>query len=158
MGVKADGTVIFYTLDGKQSGYSVGCTLSQAAQRLVELGCVEAIAMDGGGSTTIGATYPDTHGMQVVNRPSDGSQRANSTAIFLTTELQPTGELDSYYVTPTDNLLLSGAAVQLSASGLDTHYYPPGIEVEWRSPRAAARWTKMACSPPDGERHLSGDR
>ena len=132
VGVKADGTVIFYTLDGKQSGYSVGCTLSQAAQRLIELGCVEAIAMDGGGSTTIGATYPTTDGMQVINRPSDGAQRSNSTAIFLTTDLQPTGELDSYYVTPTDAMLLSGATIQLSAVGLDTNYYPTdGGTVSW---------------------------
>ena len=132
VGVKADGTVIFYTLDGKQSGYSVGCTLSQAAQRLIELGCVEAIAMDGGGSTTIGVTYPSADGMQVVNKPSDGAQRSNSTAIFLTTDLQPTGELDSYYVTPTDAMLLSGATVQLSATGLDTNYYPTdGGTVSW---------------------------
>ena len=132
IGIKADGTLVFYALDGKQPGLSVGATQAQVAQRLVELGCVEAICMDGGGSTTIGVTYPDGGSMGVVNSPSDGSQRANSTAIFLTTELQPTGELDSYYVTPTDNLLLSGAAVQLSASGLDTHYYPTsGYEVEW---------------------------
>ena len=132
IGIKADGTLVFYALDGKQPGLSVGATQTQVAQRLIELGCVEAICMDGGGSTTIGVTYPDGSSMEVVNSPSDGSQRANSTAIFLTTELQPTGELDSYYVTPTDNLLLSGAAVQLSASGLDTHYYPTsGYEVEW---------------------------
>ena len=56
IGIKSDGTVIFYTLDGGQSGYSVGCTLEQTAMRLIELGCVEAIALDGGGSTTIGAT------------------------------------------------------------------------------------------------------
>lgn len=132
IGIKADGTLVFYALDGKQPGLSVGATQTQVAQRLIELGCVEAICMDGGGSTTIGVTYPDGSSMEVVNSPSDGSQRANSTAIFLTTELQPTGELDSYYVTPTDNLLLSGAAVQMSASGLDTHYYPTsGYEVEW---------------------------
>ena len=132
IGIKADGTLVFYALDGKQPGLSVGATQTQVAQRLIELGCVEAICMDGGGSTTIGVTYPDGSSMEVVNSPSDGSQRANSTAIFLTTELQPTGELDSYYVTPTDNLLLSGATVQLSASGLDTHYYPTsGYEVEW---------------------------
>ena len=102
------------------------------AQRLIELGCVDAVAMDGGGSTTIGVTYPETDGMQVINRPSDGSQRANSTAIFLTTTLQPTGQLDSYYVTPTDSMLLSGATVQLSASGLDTSYYPTtGNAVTW---------------------------
>ena len=132
IGIKADGTLVFYALDGKQPGLSVGATQTQVAQRLIELGCVEAICMDGGGSTTIGVTSPDGSSMEVVNSPSDGSQRANSTAIFLTTELQPTGELDSYYVTPTDNLLLSGATVQLSASGLDTHYYPTsGYEVEW---------------------------
>ena len=132
IGIKADGTLVFYALDGKQPGLSVGATQTQVAQRLIELGCVEAICMDGGGSTTIGVTYPDGSSMEVVNSPSDGSQRANSTAIFLTTELQPTGELDSYYVTPTDNLLLSGSTVQLSASGLDTHYYPTsGYEVEW---------------------------
>lgn len=135
VGVKADGSAIFYTIDGKQTGYSVGCTLSQVAQRLIELGCVEAVAMDGGGSTTIGVTYPETDGMQVINRPSDGSQRANSTAIFLTTTLQPTGQLDSYYVTPTDSMLLSGATVQLSASGLDTSYYPTtGNTVSWSVP------------------------
>ena len=132
IGIKADGTIVFYALDGRQAGYSVGATQSQIAQRLVELGCVEAICMDGGGSTTIGVTYPDQTEMGVVNRPSDGSQRANSTAIFLTTELQPTGELASYYVTPFDNVLLSGATVQLSAEGLDTHYYPTdGGEVSW---------------------------
>ena len=132
VGIKPDGTVLFYTIDGKQSGYSVGCTLSQAAQRLAELGCVDAIAMDGGGSTTLGANYPTGSGMQVVNRPSDGAQRANSTAIFLTTTLQPTGDLSSYYVTPTDAMLLSGATLQLSATGLDTSYCPTdGGPVDW---------------------------
>ena len=132
VGVKADGSTVFYTIDGKQSGYSVGCTLNQVAQRLIELGCVDAVAMDGGGSTTIGVTYPETDGMQVINRPSDGSQRANSTAIFLTTTLQPTGQLGSYYVTPTDSMLLAGASVQLTASGLDTSYYPTtGNLVSW---------------------------
>lgn len=58
IGIKADGTVIFYAMDGKQPGYSVGATQGQVAQRLIELGCVEAICMDGGGSTTIGVTYP----------------------------------------------------------------------------------------------------
>ena len=132
VGIKADGSLVFYTIDGKQSGYSVGATLSQVAQRMVELGCVEALSMDGGGSTTIGATYPDQSGMQVVNRPSDGAQRKNSTAIFLTTELQPTGELASYYVTPSDSMLLSGATVQLTATGLDTSWYPTqGEQVYW---------------------------
>lgn len=132
VGIKADGTLVFYAMDGSQPGYSVGATLTQVAQRLVELGCVDALSMDGGGSTTIGATYPGKDGMQVVNKPSDGAQRSNSTAIFLTTTLQPTGQLDSYYVTPSDQMLLAGAQVQLSAVGLDTSYYTVmGGEVSW---------------------------
>ena len=124
VGVTSDGTVVFYTIDGRRSGHSIGASLSQVAQRMIELGCVAAIGLDGGGSTTIGVAYPDQEGMQVVNKPSDGSQRKNSTAIFLTTGLQPTGELASYYVTPSDSILLSGATVQLSATGLDTSYFP----------------------------------
>ena len=123
VGVKADGTVIFYTIDGKQSGYSVGASLTQVAMRLVELGCVDAISLDGGGSTTIGATYPDEDSLSVLNKPSDGSQRANSVALFLTTDLKPTGELGSFYVTPSESLVLSGAQVQLTATPVDTSYY-----------------------------------
>ena len=132
VGIKADGTLVFYAMDGSQPGYSVGANLTQVAQRLVELGCVDAISMDGGGSTTIGVTYPDKSGMQVVNKPSDGAQRSNSTAIFLTTTLQPTGQMAGYYVTPSDQMLLSGAQVQLSATGLDTSYYTTtGNTVNW---------------------------
>ena len=94
--------------------------------RLIELGCVQAIALDGGGSTTIGATYPDDSAMGVVNQPSDGQQRANSTALFLTTDLKPTGVLDHYYVTPSSSLVLSGASVQFSATPVDTSYYVMG--------------------------------
>ena len=59
VGVTADGTVVFYTIDGRRSGHSIGASLSQVAQRMIELGCVAAIGLDGGGSTTITVTQPD---------------------------------------------------------------------------------------------------
>ena len=125
IGIKADGSVILYTLDGVRSEYSVGATFAQVAQRLIELGCVEALGLDGGGSTTLGVTYPDSDsGFSVINRPKEGAERANSVAIFLTTTCQPTGVLDHLYVTPTDALLLAGASVQMSAQPMDTTYYP----------------------------------
>ncbi len=122
VGVKADGTAVFYTVDGKQPGYSVGATLTQVAMRMVELGCVDAISLDGGGSTTIGAAYPDGS-LNLINKPSDGSQRANSVAVFLTTDLKPSGEQTGLYVTPNEGFLLSGAKLPLNAAGLDSHYY-----------------------------------
>lgn len=126
IGVKADGTVLFYTIDGKQEGISVGATCAQVAQRLLELGCVDAVGLDGGGSTTIGATYPDQSAMQVINSPSDGAERANSTAIFLTTELKATGEPASLMLNPGDALALAGAQVPFSAQTVDTAYYAMG--------------------------------
>ena len=123
IGIRDDGSVVFYTIDGRQSGYSVGATLTQVAQRLIELGCVEAIGLDGGGSTVIGATLPDEETMSILNRPSDGSLRAVTNGIFLVSELEPTEELDHYYVTPYSSLVLSGAQVALTAIPVDTNGY-----------------------------------
>ncbi len=127
IGIKGDGTVLFYTMDGKQPGHSVGATCAQVAQRLLELGCTEAIGLDGGGSTTIGVTDPAGDSFSVVNRPSDGAQRANSTAIFLTTELKPTGaEGRELILTPGDAIVLSGTKLSFSANLLDTAWYDMG--------------------------------
>lgn len=124
VGVRSDGSTVFYTIDGRQAGYSVGATLTQVAQRLVELGCVEAVCLDGGGSTTFGATLPDGSAMTVENRPSDGKERANSNALFLVSDKKPTGELARLCVTPYDTLLLSGASVQMNAGGIDSNDFP----------------------------------
>ena len=123
IGIKADGSVLFYAIDGRQSGYSIGATLTQVAQRLIELGCVEAVALDGGGSTTMGATLPDASAMSILGSPSDGSLRAVSNGIFLVSELEPNGELDHYYVTPYDSVVLSGAQVALTATPVDENGY-----------------------------------
>lgn len=133
VGIKADGSTVFYTLDGRQAGHSVGGTLTQVAERLAELGCVEAVCMDGGGSTTFGITEPDATKLTVGNRPSEGSQRANSNALFLVSELEPTGELERLHVTPYDNLLLAGSALQVYAVGVDTHAWPMAApaDVTW---------------------------
>lgn len=130
IGVKEDGAVIFYTMDGKQAGYSIGANCTQIALRLKELGCVEAVGLDGGGSTTLGLTGPADGAMNVVNRPSDGAQRANSTAIFLTTEISATGEPAYLQVTPGDALMLSGAELSLDAYIVDTGYRLMGTAAE----------------------------
>lgn len=122
IGVRADGTVIFYTLDGRQPGYSIGATCAQVAQRLLELGCVDAVGLDGGGSTTLGTTEPLRESFEVVNKPSDGTQRRNTCAVFLTTELERTGEPSYLQVEPGDALMLAGAVLPLVAYRIDTGY------------------------------------
>ena len=56
VGQKRDGTLVFYTIDGRKSGHSIGATLQQVARRLMELGCETALCLDGGGSTTLTVT------------------------------------------------------------------------------------------------------
>lgn len=119
VGIKADGSVIFYTVDGRQSGYSVGASMEQVAKRLIELGCVEAMCMDGGGSTTIGATLPGEDGFHILNKPSDGSERSVSNALFLVADQAAPGRAEHLAITPGDAIILSGSQLELAATSTD---------------------------------------
>ena len=83
VGIKENGNVIFYTLDGRQNGYSVGASLTDLAKRMIELGCVDAINLDGGGSTVIGGWLPANPTFSVLNKPSGGAPRYVANYIFL---------------------------------------------------------------------------
>lgn len=96
VGVKADGTVVFYVIDGRQSGHSYGVQMTTLAKRMKELGCVDALNLDGGGSSTIGGVYPGQSTFSVINSPSDGSLRACANYIFLRDSRKATGI--PYYV------------------------------------------------------------
>ncbi|MEI7760409.1 MAG: phosphodiester glycosidase family protein [Thermoleophilia bacterium] len=75
LGQLADGRVILVAVDGRQPGYSVGMTMFELAQTLVRLGAVTAMALDGGGSTTM--AFNGT----LLNRLS-GTERPVSTALL----------------------------------------------------------------------------
>lgn len=124
LGVQADGKVILYTIDGRQSGHSVGASMKQVAARLKELGCVDAVLFDGGGSTTFGATGAADSAFTLQNKPSDGGQRAVTNALFFVSLQKPTGALGSLYITAPQNLFLPGGTTSLTARGIDTAYHP----------------------------------
>ena len=124
VGVTADGSVVFYTIDGRRSGHSIGASLTQVAQRMIELGCVAAIGLDGGGSTTITVTRPDDTTAATINRPSDGSERAVTNHLFLVASNEPTGRLDHFYVQADNAYVLAGSKVEISAAAVDTNFIP----------------------------------
>lgn len=98
VGIKNNGNVILTTVDGRQSGYSVGLNSSVAADLCRELGYSYAFMLDGGGSTEMICSCDG--GYQVVNRPSDGSERAvvNMLAVVYTkTARAEQGALDYIY-------------------------------------------------------------
>lgn len=119
VGIKADGTAVFYTIDGRQSGWSVGASYAQVAERLQELGCVSAVALDGGGSTTLGATLPGSAGFSVVNKPSETGRRVNNT-IALVAQAGAEMFQPGAYVTAQNRIVLAGSKISLSASAYDS--------------------------------------
>jgi exopolysaccharide biosynthesis protein len=65
IGRREDGRLILVTVDGRQPQKSVGMTIEELAKLMLELGCREALNLDGGGSTTMVIKN------RIVNSPSD---------------------------------------------------------------------------------------
>ena len=135
VGVKADGTLVLYTVDGRQSGHSVGASLEQVAARMIELGCVEAGALDGGASTSLCAVRPGESRLTQINSPSGGSARDVSNFILLVTEETPSGRPDKLTLYPLEGLqMLVGASAPVSAKASDVNGFaaqlPFGIRMD----------------------------
>ena len=73
-GVTADGrTLILAVVDGRQPEHSIGVTLPELADILIGLGAVDAINLDGGGSSTFIYRRPD--GTLLTNQAPGGTWR-----------------------------------------------------------------------------------
>lgn len=140
VGIKNDGTVLFYVLDGRQSGYSYGAKQKTVAERLKELGCSDALNLDGGGSTTMSGVYPGCDENVIINSPSEKSLRKVTNFIFLRNTQKPTGNGAAYaYVYPYSGRILTGSSVSLDVKAVDENYYPVGISsVQYSSNETAA--------------------
>lgn len=79
IGITEDGQLLLVTVNGRQPNISVGMTLAELGTLLMELGAVQAMNLDGGGSTTM-----VIHDL-VLNLPSDGKERPVSNAILVIT-------------------------------------------------------------------------
>ena len=77
VGVTESGSIVLVVIDGRQAGWSRGVTLTRFARIMRDLGAVSALNLDGGGSSVMVVDG------EVVNRPSDGRERALSNAIVI---------------------------------------------------------------------------
>lgn len=66
-GITKEGKLLLVAVDGRQPGHSVGLTFEESATLMKALGAVEAVNLDGGGSTDI------TLGEHLMNKPSDAT-------------------------------------------------------------------------------------
>lgn len=83
-GLKADGTLVLMVVDGRQWN-SRGVDLLELAGMLREVGCVDAINLDGGGSSALAIDG------QLVNRP-EGNRTEREVSTFLAVFCRSTGD------------------------------------------------------------------
>ncbi|MDR3690124.1 MAG: phosphodiester glycosidase family protein [Fimbriimonas sp.] len=120
IGRSADGDIWLVAVDGRQE-ISAGATLEEMAKVMVSLGCVDAINLDGGGSTCLnllGVT---------VNRPSDGVERpvSDGVLVFSSKANPPAGDLKLVIVPKID--LSKGAEARVTLDGKPV----PNVDVVW---------------------------
>ncbi|MDB5102158.1 MAG: PhosphodieSPTER glycosidase [Cyanobacteria bacterium RYN_339] len=77
VGITAEGEVLIMTVDGRIANISRGMSLPVLAKYMRDLGAVDAVNLDGGGSTAMAI------GGQLVNHPSDGVERAVNNALLI---------------------------------------------------------------------------
>ena len=133
LGITVAGDLVVASVDGRQPGYSTGVDLEELAELLLSRGVVQALNMDGGGSTTVAVRLPGDPEVSVVNRPSDGNERAvaNSLIVFSSA---PTGPLAIVDVLPGMTTLWQGEAADFAAKGQDAAYNGVALadgEVTW---------------------------
>lgn len=129
VGFSQDSTKIyFFTVDGRQPGYSVGMSLYELAAYMLEWDVYQGVNLDGGGSTTMFVRG------QVVNSPSDaGGERAVANALIVISTA-PTGPLTIISLDPKEVYVLAEFQVQFSVAGVDQYYNPVTIDqdsLEW---------------------------
>jgi len=93
IGYTDDQKLLLVTVDGRQPGVSEGMPLDELADFMIKLGAVEAINLDGGGSTTLAIAAPEP---ELLNTPSSkypngthGAERMNATSLAVFAEPSP---------------------------------------------------------------------
>ncbi|MFC4600703.1 phosphodiester glycosidase family protein [Cohnella hongkongensis] len=92
MGQREDGALLFLIIDGRQPGYSIGATLYDAQEILLEHGAVIAANLDGGSSTVL-----VQEGGEIVNKPSSSSGERYLPTAFLVFEHPETVEVPNIW-------------------------------------------------------------
>ncbi len=117
VGITRTGKVVFLVLDGRQEPFSCGGGLKDLAQILQDAGCVQAINLDGGGSTTYVARQPGSDELVEVNRTSDGTGRSVATSMLVVSTAPSSTKFDHAIVEPATKYITLGSSMQVTATG-----------------------------------------
>ena len=119
VGVKEDGTVVLFQADGTMAPRSVGYTAAEEANMMVALGCVAAIQLDEGGSSTYISQREGERDLTMRNTPAGGGERVISGSILVVSTVAASGEFDHAAITPNAEYYTPNSTIELTASAMD---------------------------------------
>lgn len=133
VGITADGKVVFLVVDGRQAPMSVGATVDETAQILLDAGCVIALHLDGGGSATFVSKPEGSDSLKLVNSPSDGYERSVSSTLIAVSTAKSSTEFNHANITSDYDYLTIGTSLQLTATGVSNTGNAASIpsDAEW---------------------------
>jgi hypothetical protein len=114
-------------LDGRQEPFSAGGSMAEIAQIMLDAGCVHAINLDGGGSTTYLSKPEGGDNLTLVNRPSDGYARSVSTSLVAVSTAKSSKEFDHTIISSDFDHLTVGTGIALKATGVSITGYAAEI-------------------------------
>ena len=127
IGTNEDGTVVYFiSVDGRQN-QSRGVSLSELADICLEMGCVNAMNLDGGGSTQmVGKTLKD-ESLHFINSPIENRKVINAPAIVSNAK---SGEATGAFIDAENDYVLVGDSVKLTVTSYDKNYNKPSKGTE----------------------------
>ena len=120
IGYKEDGTIVTFVTYGNRAPVSCGRNYLEVAQMLKNAGCIYALALDGGGSSTLISRPEGTTGLQLRNHPVDGAEREVSSSLLVVSTKEKTGVFSHAQLTPNNEVYTPGSQIQFEANGVDT--------------------------------------
>lgn len=128
VGIKADGSLVFFVADGRQKPASLGMTYTDLAHTMSALGCVDAMALDGGGSSIMLTQREGTDDLGVRNVPSyAGIERPVATSLMICTTAKPTNEYDHVAFSVDKIFVAPLTPASFSVIGVDKYGYEAGM-------------------------------
>ncbi len=133
IGIKADGTVVTYVCEGRNAGRAGGMSTQVMASIMKELGCVYAMNLDGGGSSTALSRHEGETTYSNRIEAAYGEDRSVASAIlFVSTASYNGTDTDSKedttfaraQISPNGNLYISGTTINFTATGSNAYGDP----------------------------------
>ena len=117
LGMTADGEVMLFVADGRQSSYATGLTMVELAEAMRALGCTDAINLDGGGSSVV--VLFDGTDAAIANSPSEKPERKVPNALAVYEDQTEVDDLHALRFAAPAEILLAGSTLALPLTLVD---------------------------------------